>query len=60
MIWILVGMISGSLVVSQHETREACEGRAVILKERHISVTPCVEFRTYPNLNDGSSWSISK
>lgn len=40
--WILIGYLAGSLVTSTHETREACEGRAVILKEKSVSAK-CVE-----------------
>ena len=28
--WIYIGIFLGSIVTSQHDTREACEGRAVV------------------------------
>ena len=40
--WILIGILAGSIVTSGHPTREACEGRAVILREQKASVR-CVE-----------------
>lgn len=42
MSWILIGVIAGSLVVSGHDTKEACEGRAVTLREQKVTVK-CVE-----------------
>ena len=40
--WVLIGVVSGSLIVSAHTSREACEGRAVILRESKIT-SKCVE-----------------
>jgi hypothetical protein len=40
--WICIGMLAGSLITSTHDTREACEGRAVILREAKASAK-CVE-----------------
>ena len=34
--WIFIGVLFGSIVTSTHSTREACEGRAVILKEKGV------------------------
>lgn len=34
MTWIFVGTLLGSIVTSPHDTREACEGRATILREK--------------------------
>lgn len=35
--WILIGTVLGSIVTSQHETQENCEGRkAMLLKENKI------------------------
>jgi len=46
--WIMIAIMSGSLVVSSHETQEACEGRAAILKKDHKIETKCVEVpKTY-------------
>lgn len=40
--FILIGILAGSLIVSGHETREACEGRAVLLREQKAAVK-CLE-----------------
>jgi hypothetical protein len=40
--WILIGVLAESLISSGHETREACEGRAVLLREQKAAVK-CVE-----------------
>lgn len=37
--YILIGLLLGSTVTSQHDTREACEGRAVLLREKGASVS---------------------
>jgi hypothetical protein len=50
--WILIGTLLGSLVTSTHETREACEGRAVLLREKGV-IAKCVE--TPPQ----ASWSTT-
>lgn len=34
--WIFVGALLGSVVTSSHTSRELCEGRAVLLKERGV------------------------
>lgn len=49
--WILIGIIGGSLIVSSHDSREACEGRAAILREQKAAVK-CVDVPTY-NSNSG-------
>lgn len=43
--WILVGTLLGSMITSAHDTREACEGRAVVLREKY-AVVQCVEHKT--------------
>lgn len=40
--WICIGLLAGSLITSTHDTREACEGRAVILRESK-AVAKCTE-----------------
>lgn len=35
--YLLIGSLLGSLISSEHDTREACEGRAVILREKGAS-----------------------
>lgn len=42
MSWILVGTLLGSVITSSHDTREACEGRAVLLREKNAGAK-CVE-----------------
>jgi len=34
--YVFIGILLGSLVTSTHPTREACEGRAVMLKEKGV------------------------
>lgn len=40
--WIIIGTLLGSIVTSQHATREDCEGRKVLLTEKG-AVVKCVE-----------------
>lgn len=40
--WLLIGTLLGSIVTSNHDTKEACEGRAVVLREKGVSVQ-CVQ-----------------
>lgn len=40
--WLLIGTLLGSIVTSNHDTREACEGRAVLLREKGAAVK-CVD-----------------
>ena len=40
--WICVGMLAGSLITSLHDNKEACEGRAVTLRESKVTAM-CVE-----------------
>lgn len=40
--WIMIGTLAGSLITSLHDTRESCEGRAVILREQK-AIVKCVE-----------------
>lgn len=35
--WIFVGLLLGSMVTSSHDTKEACEGRRVMLTEKGVS-----------------------
>ena len=42
MSWILVGYIASTLIAQSFDTREACEGRAVVLREAKALVK-CVE-----------------
>ena len=44
--WIMVAVISGSLVSSGHPTREACLGRAAIIHEQTKAATDCVKAPT--------------
>lgn len=37
MVWILVGLVAGSLVTSQHDTEEACLGRKALLEKQAVS-----------------------
>lgn len=40
--YILIGTLLSSFIHSEHETRELCEGRAVLLREKGASVK-CVD-----------------
>jgi len=42
MSWILIAIVSGSIVVSGHDTKEACLGRIATLSEQKINAK-CVE-----------------
>lgn len=39
--FVLTGILLGSLVVSTHESREACEGRRVLLIEKGVWGSEC-------------------
>ena len=41
--WTLVGILLGSIITSQHPSREACEGRAVVLREKGVQNVRCGE-----------------
>lgn len=45
--WVLIGFLLGSQITSQHETREACEGRAVLLREKGAVAIKCIEVQTF-------------
>jgi len=55
--WILIGIVAGSIVVSGHPSREACEGRAVMLREQKV-VAKCVEMPKLSNftINGTGMW----
>ncbi len=36
--YLLIGTLLGSIITSPHDTREACEGRAVLLREKGATV----------------------
>lgn len=42
MTWILIGIVAGSIVVSGHDTEEACKGREAMLLKQKIPAK-CVE-----------------
>jgi hypothetical protein len=50
--WVLIGLLSGSLITSLHETREQCEGRKTILSEQKVTKLKCVE------LDHAATWSL--
>jgi hypothetical protein len=58
MAWILIGLLGGSLITSLHDTREACEGRAVVLRETKGLVAKCVELPRNSYITSGSVISI--
>lgn len=52
--WIFLGLLAGSLVTSAHDTREACEGRAVIAREKGVERGKCVELSQHGLISGGS------
>ena len=40
--WVFVGILMGTVVTSTHDSREACEGRRVVLAEKGVN-GKCVE-----------------
>jgi len=40
--WIFIGLLWNSTVTFQHDTREACEGRAKVLSEKGV-YGKCIE-----------------
>jgi hypothetical protein len=57
--WVLIGLLSGSLITSQHETREQCEGRKVILQEQKATKLKCVELEHWNGITNGSVLKLS-
>lgn len=51
--WIFIGMLLNSIVTSDHDSREACEGRAVLLREKGV-IGKCVEQQQQYGLTFGS------
>lgn len=41
MMYILVGILLGSMVTSSHDSREACEGRKTLLAEKGVISLEC-------------------
>lgn len=57
--WILIGSLLGSLITSTHPNREACEGRAALLREKG-AVTKCEEMpKAYSSSLTGVSGGIT-
>jgi hypothetical protein len=54
MTWIFVGILAGSLVTSTHDNKEACEGRAVTMKEKGVIGGRCTE-----TPSTSTSWTLS-
>jgi len=44
--WILIAVVSGSIIVSGHSTEEACLGRAAMLKKDQKIEAKCVSSPT--------------
>lgn len=53
--WLLIGTLLGSIVTSGHDTREACEGRATLLREKGASVQ-CHDQRPGNSTSTSSNW----
>lgn len=41
--WVFIALIAGSLVVSQHDTEEACQGRKAMAERQKVTNAKCVE-----------------
>lgn len=54
--WLLIGTLLGSIVTSGHDTREACEGRATLLREKGASVQ-CHNQRPSISTSATGGWS---
>lgn len=49
--YVFVGILLGSIITSQHDNREACEGRKTILAEKGV-VGQCVKQITWSLTSD--------
>lgn len=57
--WAFVGLILGSLVTSQHSSKEACEGRRVVLAEKGV-IGECHETKPKYVYGSGSIQLLSR
>lgn len=57
MAWILIAVVSGSLLTSTHDTKEACMGRVSTLADQKINAK-CVEAPSNQMLFTGGSYKI--
>ncbi len=57
--WLLMGTLLGSIVARTHDSKEACEGRAVVLREKGVSAQ-CVQnpqpLTSNNVINGGGGW----
>jgi hypothetical protein len=56
---VLIGMLLGSLVTSEHDTREACEGRKTLLAEKGVVGLQCVAPKGTDTITLGSGGANS-
>ncbi len=62
MMWVMIGLAGGSLVVSQHDAREACEGRAAVLQaDKLVTHGRCISMGTagYPGASSNYICSMN-
>jgi hypothetical protein len=52
--WIMIGLIGGSIVTSGYDNREACEGRAVMLREKGVTAK-CIEMSNSSFVSTGGT-----
>lgn len=47
--WIMIALLSGNLIASQHSTEEACRGRLAMVIRNHkgIAYGDCTELKHY-------------
>jgi hypothetical protein len=56
--YVLIGMLLGSIVTSTHDNREACEGRRVVLAEKNV-VAECKSMTNY-STSTGNTYVLPK
>jgi hypothetical protein len=56
--YVLIGILLGSIVTSVHDSREACEGRRVVLAEKNV-VAECKSMNNYTS-STGNTYVLPK
>lgn len=55
--WLLSGLIAGLLITGTFKDREACEGKAVILREhKDVSDVKCTRLGNAAGITSGTLW----
>ncbi len=53
--WVLIGLLAGSLITSQHQNEEDCLGRKAMLERQKVERATCVELKQWGTLSSGST-----